>query len=48
MGGYIALAMVRQAPHACRASLILSNTRATADTPEGREGRARMLESDRG
>jgi pimeloyl-ACP methyl ester carboxylesterase len=43
MGGYIALAMVRQAPQRV-SSLILSNTRATADTAEGREGRARMLD----
>jgi pimeloyl-ACP methyl ester carboxylesterase len=42
MGGYVALAMVRQKPDRV-SGLILSNTRATADTPEGREGRARML-----
>jgi len=43
MGGYVAFAMVRQA--ASRVSgLVLANTRAAADTPEGREGRDRMIE----
>jgi pimeloyl-ACP methyl ester carboxylesterase len=42
MGGYIALAMLRRHPARVRA-LILADTRATADTAEGREKRARMI-----
>ncbi|HEX6819116.1 MAG TPA: alpha/beta hydrolase [Ktedonobacterales bacterium] len=38
MGGYVALAAWRAAPHRIR-RLILADTRATADTPEGRAGR---------
>lgn len=38
MGGYIAFEMLRIAPHRVR-GLILMDTRADADTPEGRKGR---------
>jgi pimeloyl-ACP methyl ester carboxylesterase len=38
MGGYAALALVEAAPERLR-GLILSDTRAAADTPEGRQGR---------
>jgi pimeloyl-ACP methyl ester carboxylesterase len=43
MGGYVALAMLRRHPARVRA-LILADTRATADTAEGREKRARLIE----
>ena len=43
MGGYVALAMHRQAPLRF-AGLVLADTRATADTVEGRAGRVRMRE----
>ena len=43
MGGYIAFAMHRQAPERL-AGLVLADTRSQADTPEGREGRAKMRE----
>jgi pimeloyl-ACP methyl ester carboxylesterase len=43
MGGYVALAMIRKAP-ARVSGLLLADTRATADTVEGRAGRDRMLE----
>jgi 3-oxoadipate enol-lactonase len=43
MGGYIALAMIRRHPSRVRA-LILADTRATADTAEGREKRARLIQ----
>ena len=42
MGGYVALAMFRHAPRYFR-GLVLADTRAQADTPEGRDGRTRML-----
>lgn len=42
MGGYLAFSLVRRLPHAIRA-LVLCDTRAEADTPQGREGRVRML-----
>ncbi len=42
MGGYVALAMVRQAPSRV-SGLVLADTRATADTAEARAGRDRML-----
>jgi pimeloyl-ACP methyl ester carboxylesterase len=42
MGGYVALAMLRRHRARVRA-LILTSTRATADTPEGREKRARLI-----
>ena len=42
MGGYAALALARQAPEIVRA-LVLIDTRATADTPEGRANRRNML-----
>src|SRR5207249_4640313 len=42
MGGYIALAMFRHVPAYYR-GLVLADTRAEADTPEGLEGRRRML-----
>lgn len=42
LGGYVAFALLKRAPHYVR-GLILSDTRAEADTPEGREGRTRML-----
>jgi len=42
MGGYVALAMARLAP-ARLAGLLLANTRAGADSEEGRAGRDRMV-----
>jgi 3-oxoadipate enol-lactonase len=43
MGGYAAFAMVRR--HADRLrGLVLADTRAAADTPEGREGRATLAQ----
>jgi pimeloyl-ACP methyl ester carboxylesterase len=42
MGGYVAFGMVRRAPHRV-SGLLLSNTRATADAPEARGGRDRMI-----
>src|SRR5205814_1426230 len=42
MGGYIAFAMFRHAPRYFQ-GLILADTRPQADTPEGVEGRKRML-----
>jgi pimeloyl-ACP methyl ester carboxylesterase len=41
MGGYVAFAIHRQAPARCT-RLILADTRAPADTPQGREGRIQM------
>ena len=43
MGGYVAFAMVRQAK-ARVAGLILANTRASADSPDARGNRDRMIE----
>jgi 3-oxoadipate enol-lactonase len=42
MGGYVAMAMLRQHRDRVRA-VILASTRATADTPEGREKRMRLI-----
>jgi pimeloyl-ACP methyl ester carboxylesterase len=42
MGGYVALAVVRRAPERVR-GLVLADTRAAADSEEGRAGRDRML-----
>jgi pimeloyl-ACP methyl ester carboxylesterase len=44
MGGYVAFAMFRHAPSYFR-GIILADTRPQADTPEGLQGRARMLET---
>jgi 3-oxoadipate enol-lactonase len=41
LGGYVAFALFRRAPHLFR-GLVLADTRATADTDEGREGRRTM------
>ena len=41
MGGYVTFAMFRLAPERFT-GLVLADTRADADTPEGREGRQRM------
>jgi pimeloyl-ACP methyl ester carboxylesterase len=41
MGGYVALATFRLAPERF-SGMVLANTRAKPDTPEGREGRDRM------
>lgn len=46
MGGYVTFALLRRAPERVSA-LILADTRATADTPQGREGRTKMLETVR-
>jgi 3-oxoadipate enol-lactonase len=43
MGGYAAFAIFRRAPRYVR-GLILADTRSQADTPEGVEGRKRMLQ----
>lgn len=43
MGGYVALAMLRQAPERVRA-LVLANTRIDADPPEARASRQKMLD----
>ena len=42
MGGYVAFALLRHAPRYVK-GLILADTRSQADTPEGVEGRKRML-----
>jgi pimeloyl-ACP methyl ester carboxylesterase len=42
MGGYVAFALLKHAPRYVR-GLILADTRPQADTPEGAEGRKRML-----
>jgi pimeloyl-ACP methyl ester carboxylesterase len=49
LGGYVALALARLAPERL-AGLVLVDTKAPADGPEARDGRARMLEvlSERG
>lgn len=43
MGGYVAFGMLREAPKRVSA-LVLANTRATADTAEGRKGREATLD----
>ncbi|MEO7712145.1 MAG: alpha/beta fold hydrolase [Gemmatimonadaceae bacterium] len=43
MGGYVALSLLRRHPARVR-GLILASTRATADSPEAREKRARLIE----
>jgi 3-oxoadipate enol-lactonase len=43
MGGYVTMAMLRHHPDRVRA-LVLTSTRATADTPEAREKRMRLVE----
>jgi 3-oxoadipate enol-lactonase len=43
MGGYLAFALFRHAPTYFR-GLVLADTRSPADTPEGLDGRRRMLE----
>jgi len=43
MGGYVAFALFRRAPTYFR-GLVLADTRSQADTPEGREGRIKMLD----
>ena len=43
MGGYVTFAILRHAPRYVR-GLILADTRPQADTPEGVEGRKRMLQ----
>jgi pimeloyl-ACP methyl ester carboxylesterase len=43
MGGYVALAYARKYPADLRA-LMLIDTRAEADTPQGREGRGKMIQ----
>ena len=43
MGGYVAFALLRHASRYVR-GLILADTKAQADTPEGVEGRKRMIE----
>jgi 3-oxoadipate enol-lactonase len=43
MGGYVSLAYVRKYASTLRA-LILVDTKAEADTPEGREGREKMIQ----
>ena len=42
MGGYVALALLQNAPQVV-AGLVLADTRATADSPEGRANRRNML-----
>ena len=42
MGGYVAFALLRLAPRYVR-GLVLADTRSQADTPEGVDGRRRML-----
>ena len=42
MGGYAALALLQGAPQVIEA-LVLADTRATADSPEGRANRRNML-----
>jgi pimeloyl-ACP methyl ester carboxylesterase len=42
MGGYVAFAIVRHAPRYIR-GLVLADTRPQADTPEGVEGRRKMM-----
>jgi 3-oxoadipate enol-lactonase len=46
MGGYVALAYAKKYPNDLR-GLILVDTKAEADTPQAREGRAKMIEQAR-
>lgn len=46
MGGYVLFAVLRRAPERVTA-VILADTRATADTEQGRAGRTKMLETVR-
>ncbi len=43
MGGYVALAVYRQAPELF-AGLVLADTRATADSPEGKQRRFQLMQ----
>jgi 3-oxoadipate enol-lactonase len=43
LGGYVTLALFRRAPNYFRA-MVLADTRPQADTPEGLEGRKRMIQ----
>jgi 3-oxoadipate enol-lactonase len=43
MGGYVTFALFRKAPDRF-SGMILADTKAEADTPEGREGRRKMIE----
>ena len=43
MGGYVTFALCRRAPERFNA-MILADTKPQADTPEGREGRRKMIE----
>jgi pimeloyl-ACP methyl ester carboxylesterase len=43
MGGYVTFALLRNAPSYFQ-GLVLADTRPQADTPEGKQGRQRMLE----
>jgi 3-oxoadipate enol-lactonase len=43
MGGYVTFALFRQNPDRCT-GVVLADTKATPDTPEGREGRGKMLD----
>lgn len=43
MGGYVTLALFRRSPERFE-GMILADTKAEADTPEGREGRRKMIE----
>ena len=43
MGGYVAFALFRRAPHRFT-GMILADTKAQADTQEGRDGRRKMIE----
>ena len=43
MGGYVALELFRRVPHLF-GGLVLADTRAEADTPEGRANRVRLIE----
>jgi pimeloyl-ACP methyl ester carboxylesterase len=42
MGGYVALGILRRAPHLA-AALVFADTRATADSPEGRANRRGLI-----
>src|SRR3954471_8710967 len=47
MGGYVALAYVKKYPGDLK-GLALIDTRAEGDTPEGKEGRGKMIDTARG